>query len=276
MKEIKFWKMNGSGNDFIIIDNRDGIIKQEQMSSFSKLVCRRRRSVGADGVIFIVESKSKSCDFAWKFYNSDGSEAEMCGNGSRCVARFAYLNKIAAKKMRFETAVGAVEAEVLGRRVKVMLTDPKQLRKDVQIEKLLDWESIDFINTGVPHVVIRVKELENIPVQQIGRKIRFHKEFLPEGTNVNFMRKIADNLIEVRTYERGVEDETLACGTGSIASALISSLRDGNSSPVDVKTKGGEILRIYFKRQGDRFFDIWLEGDTNIVYKGELHEEALL
>ncbi|RLB10967.1 MAG: diaminopimelate epimerase [Deltaproteobacteria bacterium] len=178
--------------------------------------------------------------------------------------------------MRFETAVGPISAEVLGRRVKVMLTDPKHLKINIQLEKLLDWESVDFINTGVPHVVIRVKDLENIPIKEVGRKIRFHEIFSPEGTNVNFMKRMKDNLIEVRTYERGVEDETLACGTGSIASALISSLRDGNSSPVDVKTKGGEILRIYFKRQGDRFFDIWLEGDTNIVYKGELHEEALL
>ncbi len=274
MKDIEFWKMNGSGNDFIIIDNRNEIIKEEQMSSFSKLVCRRRVSVGADGVIFIMDSKT--CDFAWRFYNSDGSEAEMCGNGSRCAARFAYLNKIAPKKMRFETAVGPISAEVLGRRVKVMLTDPKQLKINVQIEKLLDWESVDFINTGVPHVVIRVKDLENIPIKEVGRKIRFHEIFSPEGTNVNFMKRVKNNLIEVRTYERGVEDETLACGTGSIASALISSLRDGISSPVDVKTRGGEILRIYFKREGDKFFDIWLEGDTNIVYKGKLHREALL
>ena len=274
MKSITFWKMNGSGNDFVIIDNRNEDIKEEQMSSFSKLVCRRRISVGADGVIFI--TRSETCDFAWRFFNSDGSEAEMCGNGSRCAARFAYLNKIAPRKMKFETTIGPVAAEVLGRRVKVMLTDPKDLKKDIQMEKLLDWESIDFINTGVPHVVIRVKDLEDVPVREVGRKIRFHSIFSPEGTNVNFMRKVGENLIEVRTYERGVEDETLACGTGSIASALISSLRDGNHSPVDVRTKGGEVLRVYFRREKDRFFDIWLEGDTNIVYKGTLHEEALL
>lgn len=273
MKEIEFWKMNGSGNDFIIIDNRDGKIKEREMKDFVRLVCRRRLSVGADGVIFI--ENEEGYDFSWRFFNSDGSEAEMCGNGSRCASRFAYLNGIAPKKMRFKTIAGPVSSEVLGRRVKVLLSDPKDLRLDLPIEGLLDWESIDFINTGVPHVVIRVKDLESIPVKEIGRKIRFHRMF-PQGTNVNFMRRVEKNSIEVRTYERGVEDETLACGTGSIACALISSIRDGVSSPVDVKTRGGEILRIYFKKEKDHFFDIWLEGDTNIVYIGRLHKEALL
>ena len=274
MKGIEFWKMSGSGNDFIIIDNRDGKIKEDEMKDFVRRVCRRRISIGADGVIFI--ENEKGYDFSWRFFNSDGSEAEMCGNGSRCAARFAYLNGIAPKRMRFKTLAGPISAEVLGRRVKVLLSDPKDLRLDLPIERLLDWESIDFINTGVPHVVIRIRDLKDIPIKEIGRKIRFHKLFSPDGTNVDFMRKIGKNLIEVRTYERGVEDETLACGTGSIACALISSLRDGCTSPVDVKTRGGEILRIYFKKEGDHFSDIWLEGDTNIVYIGKLHKEALL
>ncbi len=274
MRKITFWKMSGSGNDFIVIDNRKGVVKEEEMSNFSKLLCRRKVSVGADGVIFIRDSDKY--DFSWRFFNSDGSEAEMCGNGSRCAARFAYLNKIAPKKMIFETIAGHIMAEVLGRRVKVLLPEPKDLRMDLDIEKMMDWKSIDFINTGVPHVVVMVDELESIPVQEIGRKIRFHKKFSPEGTNVNFMKKTGKDSIQIRTYERGVEDETLACGTGSVACALISSIRYEMQSPIDVLTKGGEVLRIYFKREGKKFYDVWLEGDTNIVYKGELHDEAFL
>jgi len=273
VKHIEFWKMSGSGNDFILIDNRGDNISDKEMPNFSKLICRRKLSIGADGVIFI--KSSHKYDFAWRFFNSDGSEAEMCGNGSRCAARFAYLNNIAPARLTFETIAGPILAEVMGRRVKVLLTEPKDLRLAVDIKDFFDWDSIDFINTGVPHVVIRVKDLDQAPVIDGGRRIRYHKFFSPEGTNVNFMKKVAQNFIKIRTYERGVEDETLACGTGAIACALISAIRDGNISPVDVETRGGEILRIYFKKEGDRFSDIWLEGDTNIIYKGKLHEEAL-
>ncbi len=269
---IDFWKMSGSGNDFIIIDDREDYIKDENMIQFSKLVCRRKLSVGADGVIFI--KKSTKYDFSWRFFNADGSEAEMCGNGARCVARFAYLNNIASKNMAFETMAGPISAEVMGRRVKVLLTDPKDLNMDVKLPNLINWNSIDFINTGVPHVVIRIDDLENVPVKEIGKKIRFHDIFSPEGTNVNFMKKVGNNILYIRTYERGVEDETLACGTGSIACAIISAIRDGNISPVEVKTKSGEILKIYFDMDNKKFFNIWLEGDTNIIYKGKLHEEA--
>lgn len=272
VRHIEFWKMNGSGNDFIIIDDRDNKIKDEEMSKLSRLICRRKLSVGADGVIFI--KKSYEYDFAWRFFNSDGSEAEMCGNGSRCAARFAYLNDIAPAKLKFETVAGPISAEVINSRVKVLLTDPKDLHLDLDMKNFMDWDSVDFINTGVPHVVIRVKDIEKVPVIEVGRKIRYDSFFSPEGTNVNFMKKIGENVIKVRTYERGVEDETLACGTGSIACALISAIRDKNSSPVDVKTRGGEVLKIYFKKQGNSFSDVWLEGDTNIIYKGELCEEA--
>lgn len=272
-KPIDFWKMSGSGNDFILIDNRDERIREEDMSRLSRLIARRKVSVGADGVIFI--KRSHNYDFAWRFFNSDGSEAEMCGNGSRCAARFAYLNKIAPARLTFETVAGAISAEVLGRRVKVLLTDPYDLRLNIKIEDLLEWESIDFLNTGVPHVVIRVKNLDKSPVIEVGRKIRYHELFSPEGTNVNFMKKVDQNLIKIRTYERGVEDETFACGTGAVACALISSIRDGIPSPVNVKTPGGEILRVYFRKKGDSFSDVWLEGDTNIIYKGKLYEEAL-
>ena len=273
MNEIKFWKMSGSGNDFILIDNRDGLIKESEMSNLSRLLCRRKLSVGADGVIFI--QNSEKYDFSWRFFNPDGTEAEMCGNGSRCVARYAYLNGIAGKRMEFETAAGPVKAEVCGRRVKVQIFDPKDLRLDLPLEKLIEWESADFINTGVPHVVIMVKNID-LPVRDIGRKIRYHKLFSPSGTNVNFVKKEAEDQIRIRTYERGVEDETLSCGTGAIASALIFSIRDGAKSPVSVKTESGEILKIYFEKEKEGFKNVWLEGDTNIIYEGKLNQEALL
>jgi len=271
---IEFWKMNGSGNDFILIDNRDGKVADGDMNTLVKGVCRRMESVGADGVIFIV--KSQKYDFAWRFFNADGSEAEMCGNGSRCAARFALLNGIAGTSMIFETLAGPISAEVTGRIVKVLMPIPSGLRKDIELFLESGRVKADFINTGVPHAVIHVKDLENHPVFEEGREIRYHSVFSPAGTNANFVRVVNPGYIEVRTYERGVEDETLACGTGSIAAALISNARGLVSSPVTVKTRGGEELKIYFEKDDDSFARVWLEGGTAIACKGRLHQEAVL
>jgi len=273
MEPIKFWKMNGSGNDFILIDNLDAHIREEDMDHLVEVACRRRESVGADGMIFVVESQHY--DFGWRFFNADGSEVEMCGNGSRCVARFAYLNGIADRDLTFETLAGPVSAVVRDRIVKVLMPTPKDLARDVAIEHQDGWETADFINTGVPHVVIRVTDIANHPVAEHGRLVRYDRHFAPEGANANFMMAVGPNQIKVRTYERGVEEETLACGTGAIASALTASLRDLVNSPVRVKTSGGETLIIHFKRDGDLFKDVWLEGNTSLVYRAELHDEAL-
>jgi diaminopimelate epimerase len=273
MEPVKFWKMNGSGNDFILIDNLEARIREEDMGPLVDMACRRRKSVGADGVIFVVESQDY--DFGWRFFNADGSEVEMCGNGSRCVARFAYLNGIAGRDLTFETLAGPVSAVVRDRVVKVLMPTPKDLARDVAIEHQEGWETADFINTGVPHVVIRVADIANHPVAEHGRRVRYDRHFAPEGANANFMMAVGQNQIKVRTYERGVEEETLACGTGAIASALTSSLRGLVSSPVSVKTSGGETLFIHFKRDGDLFKDVWLEGNTALVYRAELHDEAL-
>lgn len=272
MEEIEFWKMNGSGNDFILIDNREGIVAEERMVNLVKGVCRRRESVGADGVIFV--KRSEGHDFAWRFFNSDGSEAEMCGNGGRCVARFAFLRGIAGPEMTFQTLAGAVSAEVNGRVVKVLMPAPSEIKMDIGLSPEKGWKTIDFINTGVPHVIIQVHDLHNISVVDRGRFIRYHDRFSPQGTNVNFISMKGRDCIDIRTYERGVEDETLACGTGSIGAALVASARGMADSPVTIKTRGGDELKVYFEKYGDSFRRVWLEGSTSISCRGKLHEEA--
>jgi diaminopimelate epimerase len=273
MKTIEFWKMNGSGNDFILIDNRDGSVGEDEMGLLVKRTCRRRESVGADGLIFV--TGSDHFDFGWRYFNADGGEVEMCGNGSRCVARFAYLKGIAKSKMTFETLAGPVSAEVKGRIVKVLMPDPSGLKMDIDLSRKPGWLGVDFINTGVPHVVVRVEDVSSHPVFEEGRSIRYHSMFSPEGTNANFIKVLDRDTLEIRTYERGVEDETLACGTGAIASALVASAREMVASPVKVRTKGGEELRIHFHKQADTFTQVWLEGSTSIVFQAQLNEEAL-
>ena len=273
METIEFWKMSGSGNDFILIDNRGGQVKDEEMGRLVERACRRRESVGADGVIFVVGSDQY--DFGWHYYNADGGEVEMCGNGGRCVSRFAFLKGIAGPKMTFETLAGPISAEVNGRMVKVLMPKPTGLSMDLDLERQQGWKSVDYMNTGVPHVVVGVEDLSNHPVKKQGRTIRYHSRFSPEGTNANFMKAVGPDKLEIRTYERGVEDETLACGTGAIACALVASTRGMVSSPVKVKTRGGEILTIHFHRRDDSFDQVWLEGNTSIVYKAQLNDEAL-
>ncbi|MBU2499625.1 MAG: diaminopimelate epimerase [Proteobacteria bacterium] len=273
METIEFWKMSGSGNDFILIDNRDGQIAEADMGRLVQKVCRRRESVGADGLIFVMESARY--DFAWKYFNADGGEAEMCGNGGRCVARFAFLNGIAGAEMTFETLAGPISAEVSGRNVKLLMPKPHGLKLDIGLAHQEGWKSVDFINTGVPHVVVQVGALAEHPVVEQGRAVRYHAMFSPAGTNADFIRVTGPDSIELRTYERGVEDETLACGTGAMASALVAAARGMVTSPVKVKTRGGEELNIHFEKDERVFSKVWLEGNTSLVYQARLHEEAL-
>jgi diaminopimelate epimerase len=273
MNPIHFYKMSGCGNDFIIIDNRNSVIDEKERTSFIVGICRRKMSVGADGVILI--EKSDAVDFKWRFYNADGSEAEMCGNGARCVARFAYLNGIAGLEMAFETLAGIVSASVSETgQVKIKMTAPVNLHIDRQIVLTSGTYAIGSVNTGVPHAVMVVDNIQDVPVTEMGREIRFHPDFAPAGTNANFISVRPDHIVSIRTYERGVEDETLACGTGCVASALITSCKFGLSSPVTLLTRSGGYLRIYFTRQGDSFSDVFMEGDARVIYRGELCEEA--
>jgi len=272
MKKIVFYKMSGSGNDFIIIDNRNDIVDENGLSDFITKVCRRKMAVGADGLILV--ENTDNADFKWRFYNSNGSVAEMCGNGARCVARFAYLNDIAGSKMSFETLAGIVKAEVIGERVKVKMTDPLELKTDDTIELKNGLVSISSINTGVPHVVIVKDSIDDVDIVKIGREIRYHDHFSPAGTNVNFVCHIKDNTIAIRTYERGVEDETLACGTGAAASAIVVAHKMKIDSPLSVLTRSGGYLNIFFKEKEGQYYDIYLEGDARIIYKAQLWDDA--
>ncbi|MDI6775994.1 MAG: diaminopimelate epimerase [Syntrophales bacterium] len=268
---IEFFKMSGSGNDFILIDNRDCSLAVENLERFARTICERKVSVGADGLI-IIENSDRT-DFRWRFFNADGSEVEMCGNGGRCAARFASIKGIAKEKMSFETVAGLIDAEVKGDTVKLRLTDPYHLRIDYPI--IIEDRSfeVNSINTGVPHVAHFVHDLDHYDVFHIGRMIRYHPQYQPEGTNANFVEVVDGHTIKIRTYERGVEDETLACGTGAVASALISSSKGLIESPVEVSVRSGEILKVYFERTEGGFENIYLEGKTKIVYQGLLWEE---
>lgn len=269
---IEFYKMSGSGNDFILVDNRLSELNVPDLNAFINRVCARKGSVGADGLILI--EKSETRDFRWRFFNADGSEVEMCGNGGRCAARFAYIKGIAPQKMSFETQAGVIDAEVDGDIVKLRLTDPTQLTTNQRITIDDIPFDVDSINTGVPHVVHFTNYLDEFDVIHIGRSIRYHKEFKPAGTNANFVEVVDDRTLRIRTYERGVEDETLACGTGSVAAALIAAEKKMVTSPVNVIVKSGETLRIHFEKMEKGFRQIYLEGKANVVYEGSLWEEA--
>jgi diaminopimelate epimerase len=279
---IPFAKMSGTGNDFIIIDHRTPFIAEEEQSEFARLVCRRKFSVGADGLILI--EKSETADFRWQFYNGDGSRAEMCGNGARCAARFAFEKKIAPATMKFETTAGAIEAFVhgTGESVKIRLTAPEDLRLNIPVAVGRTEQNLHFINTGVPHTVVLVNDAGDVPVNDWGREIRFNETFQPAGTNANFAQVVSNDTLMVRTYERGVEGETMACGTGAVASALVVALLEQATPPVTVITSGGEELTIHFSLKGDensRELDldagIFLEGPAHLIYEGQFGAEGL-
>ena len=273
---IPFTKMSGTGNDFIIIDHRKPLLNQDEFGPFAKAVCRRKFSAGADGLILIEDSSE--ANFRWHFYNADGSVAEMCGNGARCAARFACEKKIAPAAMRFLTIAGEIRAEVRGESVKLAMTPPVDLALDQQVEIDGGRQTVHSINTGVPHAVLFVEDGNRAPVLKWGRHIRFHDRFQPAGTNVNFVQTLGPASLHARTYERGVEDETLACGTGAVASAIIAGLLGRVESPVTVTTSGGEQLIIYFSIQNSspaEITDVFLEGPAHFVYEGLLNREAL-
>jgi diaminopimelate epimerase len=269
MSSLKFFKMSASGNDFIVIDNRDAVVDGmfPDVRDLVRKVCRRRHSVGADGLILI--EKSDVLDFVWRFYNADGSEAEMCGNGGRCAARFAYLKGIAGDRIAFGTLAGTMKAEVhLDGRVKLQLTKPKDMKLDYSINLDTRELFLSSVDTGVPHAVL-LTDVDLAPVEELGRLIRYHKAFSPKGTNVDFVHVVDRENVKVRTYERGVEGETYACGTGCVAAAVILRAKDLVNDTVDILTKGGETVRVYV---GD---EVYLEGNAKVIYEGTLWPEAV-
>lgn len=269
---IPFTKMNGSGNDFILIDGRTGLLDGIDRAEFTRRVCRRREAVGADGVI-VIESSHRA-DFSWDFYNSDGSVAEMCGNGARCAARFAHMKRISGREMTFETLAGIIAARVSGSTVRVKLTDPFDFIKMGTLKVDGNNYRFSFINTGVPHTVLVTADLQRADVEGLGRKIRFHRRFRGAGTNVNFI-EVKEGIVHVRTYERGVEGETLACGTGSVACGIVAYHLGLTDIPVRVQSKSGEKLDVDFipLREGAR--NVYLTGTTALVCEGKIKKEAL-
>jgi len=265
---LNFTKMNGAGNDFVVLDNRDLSLSltKEQIAS----LCDRHRGVGADGLLAVEPAESGS-DFKFRYYNADGGEAEMCGNGARCYGRFAQtLVDGDPEVLTFETIVGELAAKFDGDLVEIAMANPFDLELDVDLG-IEGINRVDVINTGVPHVVVYVDDLEATDVQSLGREIRYHQHFAPAGTNVNFASVIGDQHIAIRTYERGVEGETLACGTGMTACALINNLLEGTGSPIKVDVKGGDTLEIGFTPGPDNSFtDVTLKGPADFVFTGQI------
>ena len=269
MQKINFIKMVASGNDFVVIDNRHKVTKSQSYKALAQKICDRKFGLGADGLLLL--EKSKRANLKMRIFNADGSEAEMCGNGARCVA--FWLNakrKSAGSKFKIETKAGIIATEVIGNRARIRLSDPKDIELDIPLKVYNRNLKVNFINTGVPHTVIFVQGLEKIDVFNLGQAIRYHKGFVPEGTNVDFVEVLGHNSIAIRTYELGVEDETLACGTGSAAAALIFTLQTKAQDKIYIHTRGKEILAVYFKRTEDRFSEVWLEGKAGIVFQGRI------
>ncbi len=269
---LHFFKMNGAGNDFIIIDNRDLSIDLD--GDTIAALCDRNRGIGADGLL-AVEPAQKGADFRFRYYNADGGEAEMCGNGARCFGRFtAHLGEIVLKRVTFETIVGTLAAEMIGDDVRIAMSEPTALKLNTGVTVEGFNAPLHSINTGVPHVVTFLESanaLDDFDVFGVGGAIRNQKAFAPAGTNVNFAAILEPDHISIRTFERGVEDETLACGTGMVASALVHHLLTGAGSPIKVDVEGGDTLEIGFEKTGaDTFKNVTLTGPADFVFEGEI------
>jgi diaminopimelate epimerase len=274
---LRFTKMDGAGNDFILIDNRAGDVDLNR-NQIARL-CDRHRGIGADGIL-LLENPPDHADFRMRYFNADGGEAEMCGNGARCFARFA--NKVAGAEGRisFETPAGVISAELAGDVVTLQMTEPTDLRLNVLLQIGTEKKIVHFINSGVPHVVVPVSQVGDVDVSREGSAIRHHEAFSPKGANVNFIEQRGADKIAIRTYERGVEDETLACGTGIVASALVFAVTENAKSPITVIARGGDELRVGFEKSdpppqgsgapGKQFRNVTLTGPAEFVFEGTI------
>jgi diaminopimelate epimerase len=267
---LEFLKMSGAGNDFILLDNRNAriVLTPEQVTK----LCHRQFGIGADGLMLLVPSLTGKADWAWRFYNSDGSDAAMCGNGARCFAR--YIQRTTGwtrPTVTFETAAGVITAEFQGERVTINLTAPHDLRLSEKVATQAGVLEVSSINTGVPHAVVFVEDADKAMVQPLGSELRWHEHFKPRGTNVNFAQVQGTNQLRVRTYERGVEGETLACGTGVTASALVASRLHGFTSPIRIQVQSGDELSVSFQSDGQGgFSDVRLGGPASFVFEGRI------
>jgi diaminopimelate epimerase len=273
--------MQGAGNDFIIINNIKQEIPQEKFPEMAKRLCTRKLSIGADGLM-VVEKPQKGGDIMMRLFNADGSEAEMCGNGVRCIARYAYEEGIAAEHITIEAVAGDVAAERLSKRSYKIKLQRAGVVKEARIVdvggKKYEYTYIELGNPGIPHIVVEMpglKSLDRDPLRVLGRQLRYHPDF-PKGANVNFYEALDGNSVLLLTYERGVEDFTLACGTGSGSTALSLKLQGklaGDSLKLNVP---GGLLIVDLKQVNGREYDLYLTGDTNIIAKGEILDEDLI
>ena len=280
MKHLEFTKVVASGNDFIILSGSGTSptttldvkkkLPKNNLAELSKKLCNRRFSIGADGVMLLL--KSKKADLRMRIFNPDGSEADMCGNGLRCLALYAFKKGIGHKNLRIETNAGILRARLVKNDyIRLEMTEPKTIRLDFNIHIDGVIHKVNFINTGVPHAVYFVKDLDNFDVKHIGQKTRFHEEFRPEGTNADFVEILDSKNIKIRTYERGVEDETLSCGTGTVAGAIVAGLLKNIEAPISVHTRSGEILKVDFKKDDVSVNGVTMEGKAKIVFEGRIN-----
>ncbi len=260
MMTYKFWKMNGAGNDFVVINDLDANLHIDK-----NCVAKIAEKISCEGVIFL--QPSDVANFKMRFFNPDGNEAEMCGNGARCVARLAYDLKAAPKSMQIETVAGILKALVFTDSVEITMTDPQDMRLNIELPEI---GTVHFINSGVPHVVVIVSDLAEIDVKKLGEKIRYHEAFAPAGTNVNFVEAVSHEKIWLKTYERGVEAETGACGTGAVASALICKKLGMVRVPTIVQCFGGVLEVNASIVSKSEFVQVTLRGPAVYEFEGEV------
>ena len=268
MDSLPFVKMSGAGNDFVVIDNRtlNHNLTTEQIAR----LCDRHFGIGADGLLAVEPSDQSGADFRMRYYNADGGESEMCGNGARCFARYVHpLRRVEAERVRFVTPAGLITGEYVGDDVRINLTAPTETKINQRAD--FGWGEIEyhFMNTGVPHAVVFVPDVEKVDIVAQGRAIR-RSPIFPRGTNVNFVQISGAGSLIVRTYERGVEDETLACGTGVVASALLTHQVHAQALPLSVKVRGGDFLAVHARVEGDTFSDVTLAGPATEIFSGEI------
>ncbi len=268
---MDFTKMNGAGNDFVVVDNRAGTLRLTG-EGIARL-CDRHRGVGADGLLAVEPSES-GADFRMRYYNADGGEADMCGNGARCFARFAArLLPGAPESLSFDTPAGLITARFSAELVTVNMSAPHDHRSPAELDLAGEQASVHFLNTGVPHAVVFVEDVEAVDITTLGAALRRHEAFAPKGTNANFAQVLSPGSLSLRTYERGVEGETLACGTGVCATALLHHLASGTPSPVSVRVRGGETLTVGFEKTPEGTFrNVTLTGPADFVFEGTISE----
>lgn len=275
-ESFTFFKMQGCGNDFVAIDNREYRIPVAVMPEWARKTCARAFGICADGLFFLENAPAGSgLDYCWNFYNADGSRAEMCGNASRCAAKLAQRLGLAPAKQLFGTDAGPIRAEVItsgpdAGQVKVRLTPPSRLELHKTIFVNDDPVTVHFVNTGVPHAVVLVNDVASVDVPTLGLTLRYHEAFAPAGTNVNFVQTISPTKLLLRTYERGVEAETYACGTGAAASQLVAHRLGLTGPSAKLTTTGGEVLTVHLDEAG-----IQLQGNATLVFTGEASLQAL-